>query len=128
MALIQRETESLNATAELHRLRERVQAARAADLLGFDETPDGERLRRFEITSGRGYSRSIDIFLKLRRAEAAGQMSVDQVTDDPRSDANDMTAAKAEGPLSVVGGPLAVAGRKSAHRARRLKRSRRVKT
>jgi hypothetical protein len=38
-ALIQRETERLNTRAETHRRRERVKAARAGDLLGFDETP-----------------------------------------------------------------------------------------
>ena len=54
--------------------------------MDFDDTIEGERLRRFEITSGRGYFRSIDTFLKLRRAEKTGQLS--------------------DGPLSVVSGPL----------------------
>ena len=52
--LIQRETERLWTRAEAHRRRDRVKAARAGDLLAFDETPDGERLRRFETTAGGG--------------------------------------------------------------------------
>ena len=89
--LIQRETERLRTRAQAHRQRERVKATRAADLLAFDETPEGERLRRFEITSGRGYTRAIDTFLKLRRAASIGILSDGSLTD---------------GQLSVVSGPL----------------------
>jgi hypothetical protein len=101
--LIQRETERLHAKAETHHRRERVKAARAGDLLGFDETPEGERLRRFEITSGRGYNHAIDTFMKLRRAEAIGQLSIGPspdvstpLSDDPWSVANEMAVAIAE--------------------------------
>ena len=80
-----------------------MKAARAGDLLGFDETPDGERLRRFEITSGRGYNRAIDTFLKLRRAEAIGQWSIGPLSavsgplsGDPLPDRQDMAAVTAE--------------------------------
>jgi hypothetical protein len=73
LALVARQTERLTAKAETHRERERAKAARLADLLSFDDSIEGERLRRFEITSGRGYNRAIDTFLKLRRAEAIGQ-------------------------------------------------------
>ena len=73
-----------------------MKAARAGDLLGFDETPEGERLGRFEITSGRGYNRAIDTFLKLRRTEAICQWSIGPLSGDPLPDGQDMAAATAE--------------------------------
>ncbi len=103
-ALIQRETECLRAKAEAHRQREHAKATRAADLFAFDETPEGERLRRFEISSGRGYARAIDTFLKLRRAAPIRQLSDGPLSDGPLSD-----GPLSDGPLSVVRGPLLVA-------------------
>jgi hypothetical protein len=40
----------------------------AADRLAFDDSPEGERLRRFDLACGRGLARSLDSLLKLRRA------------------------------------------------------------
>ena len=64
--LVDRQMEHLTARAETHREHQRAKTARLAGLLEFDDTIEGERLRRFEITSGRGYFRVIDAFLKLR--------------------------------------------------------------
>ena len=33
----------------------------------FDDSPEGERLRRFDLACGRGMARSLDSLLKLRR-------------------------------------------------------------
>jgi hypothetical protein len=82
--LIERTTVRLTAKAEAHRERARVMAAFAPDILAFDDSPDGERLRRFELASGRGLSRSLNDLDKRRRS-----------------------------PLSVVSGPLSVAGCKA---------------
>jgi hypothetical protein len=118
LAVVARQTERLTAKAETHRERERAKAARLADLLSFDDSIEGERLRRFEITSGRGYNRAIDTFLKLRRAEAIGQVSIGPSPDvsaplsgDPwpvanvANEANDRAASVVSCPLSA-GAPL----------------------
>ena len=56
-------------------------AALATDFLAFDDSPGGERLRRYDLESGRGLSRSLDDLRKHRRS-----------------------------PLPVVSGPLSVVG------------------
>jgi hypothetical protein len=84
-ALIERATVRLTAKADAHRERARVMAALAPDFLAFDDSPDGERLRRFELASGRGLSRSLDDLRKHRRSVVSSPSSV------------------ASGPLSKVG-------------------------
>ena len=56
-------------------------AALLPDILAFDDSREGERLRRYELASGRGLARSL---AELRRYQHSG-------------------------PLSVVSGPLSVA-------------------
>jgi hypothetical protein len=53
LAIIERETEHLELLAEGHRERDGIDAARAADRLAFDDSAEGERLRRYELASGR---------------------------------------------------------------------------
>ena len=84
VGIIERATERLTTKAEAHRERARVMAALAPDILAFDDSPDGERLRRFELASGRGLARSLG---ELRRHRSSPVVS---------------------GPLSVVSGPLSV--------------------
>jgi hypothetical protein len=59
----------------------------AADRLAFDDSPEGERLPRFDLACSRGLARSLDSLLKLRRAP-------------------ELVAC----PTSVVDGPLSAAG------------------
>ena len=54
LGIIERATERLKLKAEAHRERARVQAALASDILAFDDSPEGERVRRYEQSSGRG--------------------------------------------------------------------------
>ena len=85
LEIIERASERLTAKAEVHRERTQVMAALAPDFLAFDDSPNGERLRRFDLANGRGLSRSLDDLYKRRRSVV-------------------------NGPLSVVSGPLSVAG------------------
>ncbi len=90
--IIERATERLKPKANAHRERARLKAALAADCLAFDDSREGEYLRRFELASGRGVSRSLDDLREHRRSVVNGPLSV------------------VGSPLSVVSGPLSVAG------------------
>ena len=90
MGIIERATERLTTKAEAHRERAQTKADLAPDLMAFDDSPVGERLRRFELASGRALARSLE---ELRRhRNSSGQMSM------------------VGGPLSVVSGPLSIEG------------------
>ena len=75
LGIIERATEHLTIKAEAHRERARVMAALAADILAFDDSPDGERLRRFDLASGRGLARSLAELRRHRRDVTCGQWS-----------------------------------------------------
>ena len=57
LGIIERATEHLTSKADAHRVRAELQAALAADILAFDDRPEGERLRRYELAHGRGVAR-----------------------------------------------------------------------
>ena len=60
----------------------------APDRLAFDDNPETERLRRFDLSCGRGLAHSLDSLLKLRRApEWVDRPS--SVLPDPLSAAGD---------------------------------------
>ena len=63
---------AIDAKAEAHRERARVMAELAPDILAFDDTPDGERLRRFDLASGRGLARSLGELRRHRREAVSG--------------------------------------------------------
>jgi hypothetical protein len=67
LEIIARATEPLTAQAEAHRQRAEAKAARAADILAFDDSDAGERLRRHELAASRGMARSLEILFKNRR-------------------------------------------------------------
>ena len=77
LALIERATQRLALQADAHRERARLLAALAPDILAFDESVGGERLRRYELMSGRALARSLDELRKHRRSPVVrGQLSV----------------------------------------------------
>ena len=76
-------------------------AALAPDCLAFDDTPDGERLCRFDLASGRGLARSLG---ELRAAA-------------PRRHAWSVVRCQFLGPLSVVRRPLSCAAERSTENA-----------
>ena len=123
--IVERETAQITVKADAHRHRAEVIDALTADCLLFDDSPAGERLRRYELANGRAVWRSLDALHKHRRV-VSGQLSVvsgplsdSSVVSGPLSVVNCRVDAVAEqsatneatgGPLSVVSGPLPVAG------------------
>ena len=92
--------ERLTLKAGIHRERARLMAALAPDLMAFDESQAGERLRRYELASGRSLSRALEDLRKHRRST----LSVDSA---PSSVVSGLLSV-VSGPLSVVSGPLSV--------------------
>ena len=68
VGIIERATERLRLKAEAHRQRAELHAALAPDILAFDDSPEGERLRRYELANGRALARSLELLQKHRRA------------------------------------------------------------
>ncbi len=91
LGIIERATGRLTLKAEAHRERARAMAALAPDFLAFDDSPAGERLRRFDLASGRALARSLVELRIHRHSVVSSPLSV------------------VSSPLSVVSGPLSVA-------------------
>jgi hypothetical protein len=67
-AIIDRATAQIAVKAAAHRVRAEINDSLAGDRLLFDDSPEGERLRRFDLACGRGVVRSLDSLIKLRCA------------------------------------------------------------
>ena len=65
--IVDRATERLREKAEAHRRLAELDAISAADRLSWDDTPEGERLRRYELTCERTWMRMFDLLLKTRQ-------------------------------------------------------------
>jgi hypothetical protein len=89
-AIIDRATAQIALKAEAHRVRAEINESLAGDRLLFDDSPEAERLRRFDLACGRGLARSLDSLVKLRRAP--------ELVDCPSS--------VLPGPLSAAGDTL----------------------
>ena len=87
-AIIDRATAQIAAKAEVHRMRAEISDSLAADRLAFDDSPEAERLRRFDLACGRGLARSLDSLIKLRRAP--------ELVECPSSDISEPTSADGE--------------------------------
>jgi hypothetical protein len=92
--IIDRATAQIALKAEAHRVRAEINESLAADRLAFDDSPEAERLRRFDLACGRGLARSFDSLLKLRRAPELGDCS-SSVVDGPLSVAGDTLESSA---------------------------------
>jgi len=71
LGIIERSTECLRLNAESHRQLAQVQAELAADVLAFDHSPAGERVRRYELAHGAREN----VTNELTLAAAVGQES-----------------------------------------------------
>jgi hypothetical protein len=76
-AIVEKATTRLEAKLEVHEARAALEAAEAVDRLCFDDSPEGERLRRFQLASQRALLRTVDSLLKLRRQEPPRQTESD---------------------------------------------------
>ena len=70
LEIVDRTTERLREKAEVHRRLAELDAVSAADRLSWDDTPEGERLRRYELTCERTWMRMFDLLLKTRQKGA----------------------------------------------------------
>jgi hypothetical protein len=97
-AIVEQAVIRLEAKLEVHEARAALEAADAVDRLSFDESPDGERLRRFQLAGQRALLRTADTLLKLRRQE-----SVPPIGGDPAEPAGtDTVAIESEAGLSAT--------------------------
>jgi hypothetical protein len=62
--------------------REVKDAAIEADCLAFDDSPEGERLRRYELAAHRKFLRTIDAFTKLRKAGFEPELDSENVDEN----------------------------------------------
>jgi hypothetical protein len=93
-AIIDRATAQIALRAKAHRVRAKLSDSLAADRLAFDDSPEAERLRRFDLACGRGLARSLDSLLKLRRAPELVDCS-SSVSQDRLSAAGDTLESSA---------------------------------
>jgi hypothetical protein len=68
-AIVEKATIRLGAKLEVHQAQAPLAAAEAVDRLGFDDSLEGERLRRFQLASHRALLRTLDALGKPRRSE-----------------------------------------------------------
>ena len=66
--IIDQSVARLKSIAEGNRKRAEANAGLEAELLAFDASPEGERLRRYEISCSRTLIRTLDAFDKLHRS------------------------------------------------------------
>ena len=66
--IVERETAQIRVKADAHRRRAEVIDALTADSLLFDDSPAGERLRRYELANGRAVWRTLDALHKRRQS------------------------------------------------------------
>ncbi len=71
-AIVDKATLRLEAKREVHEAHAALEAAETVDRLAFDASPEGERLRRFQLAGQRALLRTVDTLLKLRRQETMG--------------------------------------------------------
>ena len=67
LEIVDRATEPLRTKAAMLRELAELDAAEAADRLSWDDTAEGERLRRYELTCNRTLLRLFELLLKVRR-------------------------------------------------------------
>jgi hypothetical protein len=67
LEIVDRATERLRDKAERFRRLAELDAVSAADRLSWDDTEEGERLRRYELTCERTWLRIFDLLLKVRQ-------------------------------------------------------------
>jgi hypothetical protein len=67
LEIVDRATARLREKAESFRQLAELDAVSAADRLSWDDTAEGERLRRYELTCDRTWYRTFDLLLKVRQ-------------------------------------------------------------
>jgi hypothetical protein len=76
-AIVEKARIRLEAKREVHQSHAALEAAEAADRLGFDASAFGEQLRRYQLAGQRALLRTVDSLLKLRRSVPPGPAGED---------------------------------------------------
>ena len=82
--IVEQAVARLEARREVHEQWEAVAAANQVARLSFDASPEGERLRRFQLAGNRSLLRTLDTLLKFRR-DGDGPQPDPDVTDGSHS-------------------------------------------
>jgi hypothetical protein len=72
LALVEQMTGRLTVKLTAHRQRQAFLASMQSDLLAFDNSRDGELMRRYQLAKGRELDRLLATYFKLRSQAAAG--------------------------------------------------------
>ncbi len=84
LGLIEKAVAPLAAKMTVHRAHRAFEEARQQDLLAFDDSPEGELMRRYYLAKGREFNRLLSIYFKVRReADAAVDGEWDPETVGP---------------------------------------------
>jgi hypothetical protein len=94
--LVEEETARLEELKAAHEGREAADRSELADRLAVDATPEGERVRRYQLDCDRKLHRAIQGLLKLRRSEGIG------AGDDPAADGIPEPEPESEGKGTVA--------------------------
>ena len=105
LRLVQEETARLSQRKAGHHQREAADRAELADRLAVDTTPEGERMRRYQLDFDRKLHRALNSLLKLRRGEDVGDPAPDR-TPEPEPE----PVGTVELPSGPVDGPEGQAG------------------
>ncbi len=76
LAIVTAAVDRLTIVSKVHEDRAEAEAADRFARLSFDDSDEGERLRRFQIACGRSLNRGLDMLLKLRKAGAKNHACV----------------------------------------------------
>ena len=67
LSIVNRAAKQVQAKADELEELAGLSAPYTADRLSWDDTPEGERLRRYELTCDRAWNRAFDLFMKIRQ-------------------------------------------------------------
>jgi hypothetical protein len=109
LALIERTTGRLEARLTVHRQRREFEKAVQMDLLAFDDSPQGELLRRYRLARDREFHRALNALFKVRREILAAAEG-----DLPDAGCMDTADAWAALEASLAAEPIPVAAPESA--------------
>jgi hypothetical protein len=101
LEIVDRATGRLQEKAEMFRRLAELDAVSAADRLSWDDTAEGERLRRYELTCKRAWLRMFDLLLKVR--QKGGELDFATVESRGRSvPAGNMGTIDATAPMATT--------------------------
>ena len=93
LGIVDKATRRLNLLATTHQERDAQVAALNVHALAFDDTPEGERLRRYKNACDRAYHRTIATLLKVRKEVEIADFDTAGADDDAYKNESDQSSA-----------------------------------